>query len=192
MTSKIAICNTALIALGDSPIAAFPPTETTTRAKQCANIYDDVRDSTLRAHPWSCARKRVILSPDVAAPAFEFSYQFTLPADCLRVLSITENAYIQTDYRIESGKLLCNEAAVYLTYIWRNDEPASYDGLLISALSAAIGARLAYAIPGSASLMQMFDAMFNRAINEAKGVNGAEYPFPDMPESSMVSVRAIG
>lgn len=191
MASKISICNTALIALGDTPIAAFPPTETTTRAKQCANIYDDVRDSVLREHTWSCARKRAIISPDVAAPAFGFAYQFTLPADCLRVLSITQNGE-QADYRIESGKLLANVAALYLSYIWQNDEPASYDALLVSALSWAIAARLGYAIPGSAALMQTMEGKYQQVINQAKAVNAQEYPFPPMPESSLITTRAIG
>lgn len=191
MASKITICNTALIALGDTPIAAFPPTETTTRAKQCANIYDDVRDSVLRAHPWSCAKKRVILSPDVASPAFSYAYQFTLPADCLRVLSITEDGQPE-DFRIESGKLLCNTAAVYLSYIWQNDEPASYDVLLIAAMSWAIGSRLCYAIPNSASLMQMFEGKYQQALMEAKAINAQEYPFPAMPEGSFILSRAIG
>lgn len=191
MTSKITICNNALIALGDSPIADFPPVETTTRAKQCANIYDDVRDSVLRAHPWSCAKKRVVLSPDVSAPAFGFAYQFSLPADCLRVLSITEDGS-PIDYRIESGKLLCNTSALYLSYIWRNDEPTSYDALLLSAMSWAFAARLSYAIPGSASLLQLMEGKYQQALEEAKAINAAEYPFPPMPDSTLVTVRAIG
>lgn len=191
MTSKVSICNTALIALGDSPIAAFPPTETTTRAKQCANIYDDVRDSVLRAHPWTCARKRVIVSADVAAPAFGYSYQFTIPSDCLRVLSITEEGE-QVPYTIESGKILCNQGVVYLTYIWQNDEPANYDELLVSALSKAIAARLAYAITGSASQQQLCEGLYQQAIDEAKRVSAQEYPFPLLPESTLITVRAIG
>jgi hypothetical protein len=57
------------------------------RTKQKKNArYTQVRDSLFRSHPWNCLQKRVALAADTATPAWGFSYQFTLPADCLRLL----------------------------------------------------------------------------------------------------------
>ena len=45
---------------------------------------------------------------ETTAPAFDWDYQFTLPADYMRALSVGE-AGAEADFKIESGKLLCNQ-----------------------------------------------------------------------------------
>ncbi|MCP6417776.1 hypothetical protein NL482_26825, partial [Klebsiella pneumoniae] len=78
----------ALLALGAHPINSFD--ENTDHARLCSNLYPTVRNKLLRAHPWNCVVKRVVLSPVSTAPVFGFRFQFALPGDLLRVLSIGE------------------------------------------------------------------------------------------------------
>ncbi len=186
---KIEICNTALITIGDAPITGFPPADGSKRAQQCAAIYDDVRRSVLRAHPWSSSVRAVILSPDSDPPAFGFSYSFTMPGDCLRVLSISDDF---EEYVIRGRKIWCNINIVELTYIFDNDNESTYDSLMTSAMSWAMASRLSYAIPNSASLMQMMESKFQETIEAAKSMNGLEYPFDGFPESVLITNRSIG
>jgi hypothetical protein len=86
LTSAVQICSNALLLLGDNPIDSFDVDNNRTRL--VANLYESKRDKVLRSHPWNCATKRVTLSPSAEAPAFDWAYQFPLPSDWLRTLSV--------------------------------------------------------------------------------------------------------
>ena len=57
-----AICNSALIKIGASKIAAL--SDTNKRAILCNEQYPKLRDDLLRSHPWNFAIKRKVLSAD--------------------------------------------------------------------------------------------------------------------------------
>jgi len=90
MASVVQICNSALNQLGASSITAL--TENSKNARLCNERYETIRDAVFRSHPWNCLIKRVQLAKDTDTPAWGFSFQYTLPADCLRVLQIRDYA----------------------------------------------------------------------------------------------------
>jgi len=112
MASTVDICNGALNQLGASTIISL--TEDSKNARLCNARYTQVRDSLFRSHPWNCLQKRVQLASDTATPAWGFSYQFTLPADCLRVLRIED---YDSDYKIEGRKIVSNVPTMKVLYI---------------------------------------------------------------------------
>ena len=130
MASVIQICNSALNQLGASSITAL--TENSKNARLCNERYETVRDAVFRSHPWNCLIKRVQLAQDTATPAWGFSYQYTLPSDCLRVLQIKD---YDADYKIEGRKLLINEADVYLIYLAQITDVNELDVLLRETIS---------------------------------------------------------
>ena len=103
MTTPVSIASNALLMLGDKPIASF--LEESDRARLASNLWPQVRDSVLRSHPWNCAIKRVTLSPDETAPAFDWSYAFSLPGDFIKALSVG-NMGAEGEFRIEGRKLI--------------------------------------------------------------------------------------
>ena len=50
--TKLSICSDALIMLGAKPLSSF--SEGTDAAQICDRLYDDIRDSTIGMHPWTC------------------------------------------------------------------------------------------------------------------------------------------
>ena len=66
--------------------------------------------------PWNCLIKRIQLAKDSAAPVIEYSNQFTLPSDCLRVLKIhngtTDSIKSDMEYKIEGRKIKTNEGTI--------------------------------------------------------------------------------
>ncbi|HIG9580639.1 TPA: hypothetical protein ACYEKW_002006 [Escherichia coli] len=176
MTSSVSICSNALLALGAHPINDF--VEDTDHARLCSNLYPTVRNNLLRAHPWNCAIKRVVLSPVSDTPTFGFRYQFSLPGDLIRVLSIGEP---QDDipYRIEGNKLLANVNAVRLRYIFRNEDESTWDAALVNVVEATMQAKLAYAVTGSTSLRDTLTQEAAYLLRQAKAIDGQEEP-PEM------------
>jgi hypothetical protein len=175
-TSAVTICSNALLMLGDNPISAFD--ENTDRARLASNLWPMVRDYVLRAHPWNCAVKRVILAPLSTPPAFDYSAQFLLPDDHLRTLSVGIEGE-RPRYRVESGVILMDGTACHLRYIWRNEQPATWDSMLSYAATLSMRAVFAYGVTQSTSLEQMLQSVLAPVLRQARAVDGSE----DEPEA---------
>lgn len=187
--SEVTICSNALLMLGDSPINSFD--ESTSRARLATNLWEPVRDMVLRLHPWNCAVKRISLAPDSIAPAFDWNYQFTLPADCLRVLSVGRSG-AESDWLVESGKLLCDENPVLLRYIWRNESPARWDSALVWAMTIAMRAVFSQPVAASTSLEQLIRDQLQDVLKQARAADGQEDPPQQLGNERLYAARMGG
>lgn len=169
--SAVSICSNALLLLGDSPISSFD--EDNDRTRLVSNLWTQKRDKVLRAHPWNCAVKRVILSPDAESPAFGWAYQFTLPDNWLRTISVGIEGD-EDDFKIEGRKLLMNSNVCRLRYIYRNEEPSTWDALLIDAMTQVMIAALTYPITKSTSKQQTEEEIVRDVLKTARAVDAQE------------------
>jgi len=182
MASVVDICNGALNQLGASTILTL--TEDSKNARLCNARYTQVRDSVFRSHPWNCLIKRVELAADSTAPAWGFTQQYTLPADCLRVLTILD---YDADYKIEGRKILTDNSNMKILYIARITDPNEYDELLRETLSAALAADIAYAITSSNPTASNMYNLFKDKLKEARFVDATEGQNQN-PEKGMADV----
>jgi len=169
MASVVDICNGALNQLGASTILSL--TEDSKNARLCNARYTQVRDSVFRSHPWNCLQKRVQLAADSDTPAWGFTKQYTLPGDCLRVLTILD---YDADYKIEGRKILTDNSTMKILYISRVEDPNEYDELLRETLSAALGADIAYAVTSSNPTATNMYELFQTKLKEARFVDSTE------------------
>tara|TARA_R110000782_G_scaffold55304_3_gene116572 strand:- start:379 stop:969 length:591 start_codon:yes stop_codon:yes gene_type:complete len=171
MPSVVDICNNALIDLGASVISSL--TEDSKAARLCNQRYDSIRDTVFRSHPWNCLVNRASLAADSVAPAFEYTYQYTLPTDpyCLRVLTLETADFL---YKVEGRKILTDEGTVNLIYVGRVLDPNQYDHSLLETLSAALAAALAYPLIGSVSLSSQMQANYKQKLIESRFVDATE------------------
>lgn len=186
--TAVTICSTALIMLGSKPISRLD--EDSKGALVMSAIYDTVRDEMLREHPWNFATRRVMLSPDVEAPAFSYGRQFTLPADCLRVLAIGDcgtaawNVYgggryvreSDVPYQLEGRKILSDRASLPLRYIFANQIEATWDAMFVGVMTVAMAMRACYPVTGSTSLMTTLMQDLALRMKKVRGVDGQENP----------------
>ena len=150
MASVVQICNSALNQLGASSITAL--TENSKNARICNERYETIRDAVYRSHPWNWLVKRVQLAQDSDTPAWGFTYQYTLPSDCLRVLQIKD---YNSDYKIEGRKLLIEESEVYLIYLAIETDVNQLDILLRETISAALAQDISYAITSNLQVAKL-------------------------------------
>jgi len=169
MASVVDICNGALNQLGASTILSL--TEDSKNARLCNARFTQVRDSIFRSHPWNCLQKRVQLAADTDAPAWGFTKQYTLPADCLRLLTILD---YDSDYKVEGRKILTDNSSLKILYIGRIEDPNEYDELLRETLSAALAADIAYAITSSNPLTANMYNLLRDKLREARFVDSTE------------------
>ena len=169
MASVVQICNSALNQLGASSITAL--TENSKNARICNERYETVRDAVYRSHPWNCLVKRVQLAQDSDTPAWGFSYQYTLPSDCLRVLQIKD---YNSDYKIEGRKLLISESEVYLIYLAMESDVNQLDVLLRETISACLAQDIAYAITSNLQVAKLMAEKYQAKLSEARHTDASE------------------
>lgn len=189
MATKVSICSNALLLLGAKTINSLD--EGSDRASLASNLYDSLRDDLLRSHPWNCAVKRVILAPDTETPAFDYGAQFTLPADWLKTISVGADGY-EVDYKHESGKIMADGTVLPLRYIYRNDNEATWDAMLVRAMELKMASEMAYPTTGSASMADAMYQKFERHMKQARAVDGQDDPPQTFGDFPLLSARFGG
>tara|TARA_E500000331_G_scaffold87389_1_gene82970 strand:+ start:411 stop:992 length:582 start_codon:yes stop_codon:yes gene_type:complete len=169
MASVVQMCNSALNQLGAASITAL--TDNSKNARLCNERFNTVRDAVFRSHPWNSLIKRLQLAQDATTPAYGFSYQFTLPSDCVRVLGI--NAY-NSDHKVEGRKILCNEASIKVIYVSQVTDPNEMDVLLRETISAGLAADLAYAITANLQVSKLMQEKYQYKLSEARHTDASE------------------
>jgi len=189
MATDVSICSNASMLLGGQPINDL--NEATDRARIASNLYPSVRNYVLRRHLWNCCVKRTVLAPDAETPAFDWAFQFTLPADFVRCISVGESGF-EPDFKIESGKILCDENPLMLRYVWRNDNPATWDDMLVWGMTMAMKAVMAYPITQSASLEQLVEDGLKDVLKQARAVDGQDDTPETVGDSPLLAARMAG
>ena len=176
MASVVDIANSALNLLGASTISAL--TDDSKNARLCNQRYEPVRNRVFRSHAWNCLTKRVQLAQDTTAPIVEYSYAYTLPSDCLRVLKIhtgvTDSIASDIDYKVEGRKIKTNEGTVYLVYVALVTDPNEYDVYLQEAISHQLAADIAYAVTNNATLANNYMDRADERLREARFIDATE------------------
>lgn len=184
----VSICSNALLLLGAQTINDFADQSAIDRAKLCANLYPYQRDSILRAHPWNCCIKRVVLAPLATGPAFGFSHAFEIPSDCIRVLGVGAGG-VQIDYQLESNTIQADTTILELRYVYRNEIESSWDVHLIDLMTIAMAAALAYPITQSTSERDSREAKLAQVLKQAKAVDGQEVPPQTLGDERLLASR---
>ena len=169
MASVVDICNGALNQLGATTILSL--TEDSKNARLCNSRYTQIRDALFRTHPWNCLQKRVQIAADTTAPTWGFTYAYTLPADCLRLLKILD---YDSNYKVEGRKILSNTSSMKILYVARITDPNEYDELLRETLSASLGADIAFGVTSNNQTATNMYNLFKEKLRDARFVDSTE------------------
>jgi hypothetical protein len=173
MASTVGIVNAALIKLGEASIASL--SENSKAARLANNVFEDLRDAVLEAHPWNFALARASVAADAAVPAWGYAHAYTLPSaplHCLRVLGL-ENASVE--WRVEGRKVLTDTGSpLRIRYIARVTDPNQYSALFRECLAARLAAELAEPLKQSAGMAEAMRHLYERKLAEARTADAQE------------------
>lgn len=169
MTTKTDIANQALSLIGADSITSFE--ENTSTARRMRTVYDSSRKALLRLHPFQCSTKRIKLNPISTQPEFEYSYQFQLPDDLIRIINANTE-----DYVIEADRLLSNSDQLNLVYVFDNKNEETYDSLFIECLVLYLAYKISKPITGSQGTSDSYYMQCQELIKQAKAVQAQEIP----------------
>lgn len=184
--SEIAVANFAIGILDDVALTSLDGTSSI--ARFMAREFGYVRDEVIALYPWSFAITRTALAPDSDAPAFGYTYSYTLPGDCIRVLPITTNGRPNSpriEFVREGTKLLTDYGPVlYVRYLKRVTNPAEFDPLFARALGARLAVLASTRVTGKTSYKQIANQEWQEAITQATHVDALQQGYAGTVETS--------
>jgi hypothetical protein len=193
MASDVSIVNQALRRLGGTRITSL--TDGSKNANAANDIYEDLRDELLRAHPWNFATTRVELARLAAAPAFGYGYNYSLPTDWLKTVSVHDNdaGAGALDFKEETedtAKVLRTDAEhVYLRYVRRIIDANMMTPDFRSALAYALARDLAIPIASSGALFDRMEIKASQILAFAKSSDARDSTPETRPRGSWVDSR---
>ena len=161
--------NAALVFITAEKITT--PDEESEEARRCLAVWEQLRDEVLRAYAWHSATRRKSVTADAGgAPDFGWTYRFTLPADCIRVIGLSDPAVA---FSVEGRYLLSDTTPAEIVYTARID-PELMDALLFDTLAKRLAAEIAFSVTNSTTLTaKMFD-IYQKVMAVAQAADGRE------------------
>lgn len=169
------ICNSALVKCGAELI-----TSTSDPAKRAVLVktrYPFVKAKLLNKYSWNFAKIRTTLTAEATVPAFEYTAEYIVPDDYIRILKLDDSIL---KYKEEGGKILTDGSGdlkiLYIADIEEADFPTPFGELLASALAMDI----CYSLVQSNTLYTRLESNFDMEIRELRSLhsqsgNGDEF-----------------
>ena len=193
MASDTDSANVALRLIGQTPITSL--TDGSTTANVVDDVFKELLDDLLRAHPWNFATKRVQLARLSTAPTFEFDYAYAHPADWLRTISVHDNdaGHGSVLYRTEEvagqNAIVSSSDAIYLRYVYRVTDQNLMAADFRRAFQVALARDLAIPLASSNSMQEQYAKEASRVLARARSAD-AMGGFPELrPRGSWASSR---
>ena len=197
-SSDVVIANLALTKIGDLRITSL--SDNTKPAREVNAVYSMLRDKLQRTYNWRFCVKRAVLAAESTAPVFDYSYQYPVPSDCLRILQI--NAYYPApdlsdlissggqEYVLEGGKILTrNSGSMNLRYLARISDPTKFDTSFDEAFASSIAYNVVEALTQSDSKKNAALRDYRMALMDAIRANAIENPPESIADTTWLTVR---
>lgn len=183
-TSSLQICNSSLIKLGVEVISSL--TENSRAALLCNEQYDKKRKQLLRSHYWNFAIKRAALVSTGITPAYEFSYEYTLPADYLRM---ADKEYADAFYQVESGKLYTNYSDFKCKYVADITDTTKFTPDFDELLSMLIASDICFVLTQDKGLQDRIDAKLALLLKDCRSFDAQENPSYPLMDDIFLNAR---
>jgi len=170
--TKTSISNDALTEIGRGMITSL--SEDSESARIINAHFDSLLDREISRYTWSFAKDRAELAPLVSVPAFGYTAEFQLPADCLRVIDEINDV----EYRREGNKLLADATKLQIRYIKRITDLTLLTPNFVTAYVYKLASKLAIPLVGSADLRDQLLKEYRLAVLEAESADAQQ----DTPE----------
>lgn len=165
-SSEVDIANMALGYLGANRIISLD------ESPECETNYASVRDACLEDRNWSFALKRTRLgSPSTTKPAYGFTYQYLLPTDLIRLISVNDNEY---DWVKEGRYVLTNQVGLNISYVYRVEDVRQMSSGFVMAFAARLASVIAIPLTNSKSSADKYMQMYDFFLAKASGNDGRQ------------------
>lgn len=200
MSSQVDEVNGALQKLGLDPIVSLSDKDK--RARSMALAYDKVRQSELRAHNWKFAEVDAPggLAALTVSGSDNWLYEYPLPNDCLRVLSLGMNRQsiggilyrtgFEQMYTIKGKSLFSNIASPCpLTYTSDVTDTTLFDACFSDMFQCKLAYQTCIHLTQNQTLKSDIAKEYKRALNQALLAGSVELPPQGIADDSYTLSR---
>lgn len=167
MATKIDIYNNALVGwLGVDRIDSLG---TGGKPKRVLDVaYPFIKLSTITAHDWHSASKRVSIDQADTDPAFGWERQFPVPADSLKVWHIVADNEPSRPFKEEGGFILTNAwSPLPVRYVYDVDE-TKMEPMLADCISVGLASRCCIKLTRDEGLQRRLAQTYADMLQDAK------------------------
>jgi len=183
MATETQIVNFALRRLGCEPVGSI--SDDNKRAKVMNDLYDMARQSALGSYPWKFANTRALLTDNGNTPAFEYSYEFDLPADYLKAV----REYNDTEFVREGDVLLCDSDELRLLYTQDIADETLFSAVFAKYMALVLAVDGSYALVQDKKLKTDIEAEMMRILDDARFNDSTESKAEDYEINDFTDVR---
>ena len=181
-SSQIDITRAAVIELGDAiPTSLSDDQDSVAVANQ---IYPQVKTDLLSKAPWRFAAKKITLSLVVTAPLNEWTQQFDMPTDFVRIIRV----YPDQAYEIFGLRIYANTTSLACDYVHDCSE-SLMPPYFVTLFTYELAERMSRAITGADSDKQTLRDRRRFAFAEAMSADAMQRPNTIMVQSPFIDVR---
>lgn len=173
MSTKLQICQRALIEIGDAPITSL--TQGTPAANACNDYFEIIAREVIREGSWTSTLKRVALVDSGVTPVFEYGEEYNLPSDFIKLIKVNEDYPEQVDHKIEGTKLVTNETSIDILYVADiSSSPEDFDQNLETAVVYKLAGFLAFYLTANRALRNDLYAAYERELTKGLAHDGQQ------------------
>lgn len=126
-----------------------------------------------RVANWQGLAVRASITAEEDAPAFEWSYAYALPDDCLRITTMNGQPVNSTAsfFKQEGNLILTNAETCDLVYVGFTLDTTKFDPLFTEAVTLYIASQLALLRRRADALVQRFQLDYEKAVSRARMID---------------------
>ena len=193
MPDQLGIFNEAARICGQSDLQNID--EQSETGRQLRNSWLPAVRYCFEQSGWQITEKRAILARSATAPAFGYAYYYNLPADCLRVLAVSETGEpddAPLRWRLEGGQIASDAETIYLLYATHDKMalPGQWSQTFGDWVAAEIASRVAPRLNPKAVELAMGLAKKRRV--EARNLDAMQQPAKQHRPSSWAMAPRSG
>lgn len=175
--TDVDVANMALGILDEAPIDSLD--EDSTPARLVNLHYDVTREAELSKYAWVFAIfKANVAGTDTGSGDGTLNYAYEVPSDALRILPLTydgEPGGVPISWRQEAGVIYTDQSSPrVIRYIANLIDPNDWDALFTDVFVAALAAKIAHPLTHKASMIQVAQQAYDRALDAALTTNAIQ------------------
>lgn len=180
ISSKVEICNLALLKLNQNTIASIEGNDTV-QAQMCRLVYEQTKQNLLSQYNWSFAIRSNLLQ-NVSIEAFdevdfnEYAYAYALPSDFLRLVSLYDAnnnpVIVDSPYRakfvFENSMVKTDVCGCKIKYVANVDEVNLFPPMFIECFVLSLAMKLTKLFNDSTTYLQHITQELTITLERAK------------------------
>jgi hypothetical protein len=173
--SQTEICNQALARVGAQRIMDINDADSKS-ARVCLNAFEATVREVAAAGDWKCLKKRATFNKLATPPAFEWAFQYQLPADFISLVELNGVDYHgqpSDEWDIEGRVLLTDAETAQARYIAYVEDTTVWDPLFTDAVVVLLASKIAVPIRQDEGMAaQLKEEFLRSALPKARTKNG--------------------